>query len=275
MASSKNVRKSAFDASSTGDYAGPVTRSRSKALDRLQPQPTKEGELSTVISLDFLAKRKATNKDSSVSKDLENSNESSQTRTFSINSSPVMRNLRNKVPFSSFSPSSLEVMPVMMTNTSTMEEKTAEMEQRIILLTKSLEENDIKIATLMNKLEVEDSGESSHGLERPPGFTLKGENAKGDKGKGENSFKMPQPRPFTRSLIAKFRMKMRMLAMVVQTRLCHSWRNSNLELMKLNPCNPPSHQEKHSPKLLESQRYTLLLPTRSNKPKNVTRALQT
>ena len=42
----------------------------------------------------------------------------------------------------------------MMTNTSTMEEKMAETEQRVILLTKALEENDVKIATLTNKLEV-------------------------------------------------------------------------------------------------------------------------
>ena len=45
-------------------------------------------------------------------------------------------------------------MLVMMTNTSTMEEKMAEMEQKVILFTKALKENDVKIATLMNKLEV-------------------------------------------------------------------------------------------------------------------------
>ena len=75
-------------------------------------------------------------------------------------------------------------MPVMMTNTSTMEEKMAEMEQKVILFTKALEEKDIKIATLMNKLEVQDSGESSLGLEHPPSLALKGENARVDKGKG-------------------------------------------------------------------------------------------
>ena len=170
MASSKNIRKSVVDDSSADEYVGPITRSRSKAFDRLQPQPT--------ISLDFLANREATTKDSSASKDWQTSNESSPTKTFSINSSPVMRNLRSEVPLihpvSSFSPSSIEVMPVMMTNTSTMEEKMAEMEQRVILLTKALEEKDVKIATLMNKLEVQDSGESSLGPEHPPGFTLKG-----------------------------------------------------------------------------------------------------
>ena len=119
---------------------------------------------------------------------MEISNESSPTKTFSINFSLVMRNLRNEVPLthlvSSFSPSYIEVMPVMMTNTSTMEEKMAEMEQRVTLLTKAFEEKDVKIATLINKLELQDSGESSLGPEHPPDFTLKGENARGDKGKG-------------------------------------------------------------------------------------------
>ena len=53
-------------------------------------------------------------------------------------------------------------MSVMMINNSTMEEKIAEMEQRVILLTKVLEDKDLQIATLMNKLEVQDLGESSH-----------------------------------------------------------------------------------------------------------------
>ena len=132
--------------------------------------------------------REATTKDSIVSKDLEIDNESSTAKTFSNNSSHVMKSLRNEVhltrPVSSFHPLYLEVMPVMMTNTSTMEEKMAKMEQRVILLTKELEENDVKIATLRNKLEVQDSGESSLGPEYSPSFTLKGENARVDKGKG-------------------------------------------------------------------------------------------
>ena len=142
MASSKNVWKSVIDASNTDDYVGPVTRSRSKALDWLQPQPTKEGKLHTISSLDFLANRKATAKDSSISKDLEINNESSPTKTFYINSLPVMRNLRNEVPLthhvSLFSPSYLKVMPVMMTNTSTMEEKMAKMEQMVSFSQKHL-----------------------------------------------------------------------------------------------------------------------------------------
>ena len=42
----------------------------------------------------------------------------------------------------------------MMTNTTTMEEKMAKMEQKVILFTKALKEKNVKIATLMNKLEV-------------------------------------------------------------------------------------------------------------------------
>ena len=38
-----------------------------------------------------------------------------------------------------------------------------EMEQRVVLLTKALEDKDLQIATLMNKLEIQDFGESSHG----------------------------------------------------------------------------------------------------------------
>ena len=142
MAFRKNVRKSVVDASIANDYVSSITCSQSKALDRLQPQLTKQSKLHTIISLEFIANRKATAKDSSVSKDLKIDNESSLTKTFSINSSPVIRNLRNEVLLthlvSSFSPSYLEVMPVMMTNTSTMEEKMAKMEQRVSFSQKHL-----------------------------------------------------------------------------------------------------------------------------------------
>ena len=50
-----------------------------------------------------------------------------------------------------------------MTNTFTMEEKMVEMEQRVVHLTKALEDKDLQIAASMNKLEVQDLNESSHG----------------------------------------------------------------------------------------------------------------
>ena len=58
---------------------------------------------------------------------------------------------------------------------STMEEKMAEMEQRVVLFTKALKDKDLQIATLMNKLKVQDLGESSQGHK----FT----SAKDDKGR--------------------------------------------------------------------------------------------
>ena len=44
-----------------------------------------------------------------------------------------------------------------------MEEKMAKLEQRVVLLTKALEDKDLQIATLMNKLKIQDLGETSHG----------------------------------------------------------------------------------------------------------------
>ena len=51
-----------------------------------------------------------------------------------------------------------------------MEEKMAKMEQRVVLLTKTLEDKDLQIATLMNKLEILDLGELSHGHKFPSSF---------------------------------------------------------------------------------------------------------
>ena len=53
-------------------------------------------------------------------------------------------------------------MSVMMTNTANVEEKMAKMEHKVILLTKALEDKDLQIAPLMNKLKLQDLGESSH-----------------------------------------------------------------------------------------------------------------
>ena len=69
-------------------------------------------------------------------------------------------------------------MSHIMANTSTMEEKMVEMEQRIVFLTKTLEDKDLQIATLMNKLEILDLGELSHGYKFPSGFA----SMKDDKG---------------------------------------------------------------------------------------------
>ena len=49
----------------------------------------------------------------------------------------------------------------------------------VVILTKVLEDKDLQIATLMNKLEIQDHGESCHGPKFPFGFT----STKDDKGK--------------------------------------------------------------------------------------------
>ena len=62
-------------------------------------------------------------------------------------------------------------MSDMMTDTSTMEEKMAEMKQRVVLLIKALVDKDVQIANLMIKLKVQDLGESSHGHKFSSDFT--------------------------------------------------------------------------------------------------------
>ena len=74
----------------------------------------------------------------------------------SRDSSYVIGNPRDEFPFvhmDLLSPKSAsEVMSIMMTNTSIVEEKMVEIEQNIILLTKAITYRDLQIATLMNKL---------------------------------------------------------------------------------------------------------------------------
>ena len=60
-------------------------------------------------------------------------------------------------------------IPVMATNTTFVEEQLAEMARAIAKLTKTVEEKDMHIASLINKVEaqVQNTGESSHGLNHP------------------------------------------------------------------------------------------------------------
>ena len=72
---------------------------------------------------------------------------SSVTRSWSQDFSPINGNPKDEISCAHFkslsSPSSWEVVSVMMTNTSTMEEKMAEIEQKVVLLTKALEDKDL------------------------------------------------------------------------------------------------------------------------------------
>ena len=51
----------------------------------------------------------------------------------------------------------------MMTEATTVDEKITEMARAIAKLNKTVEEKDLQIATLMNKLEIQNRGESSNG----------------------------------------------------------------------------------------------------------------
>ena len=61
-------------------------------------------------------------------------------------------------------------MSVMATDTTSVEEQLAEMARAITKLTKTVDEKDMQIASLINKVEtqVQNSGDSSHGLNHPP-----------------------------------------------------------------------------------------------------------
>ena len=185
MASSKNIQASTITTSirlgstTTNNCIGAINRSQPKAHNQLQIQSTKEAKVQTIISLDPLTRNKVINKDISTLEHLKygGRSPSSFTRSWSPDFSPIKGNPKDKISRahskSLSSPSSWEVVSVMMTSTSTIEEKMAEMEQRVVLLTKALEDKDLQIATLMNKLELQDSGELSLGPEHPPDFTLK------------------------------------------------------------------------------------------------------
>ena len=166
MASSKNIQASTIATSTklgmanTNNCIGAINCSQPKANNQLQYQTTKEAKVQKIISLDPLTRNKVINKDISTLEHLKHGGKSHSSfiRSWSHDFFPIKGNPKDEISHAQFkslsSPSSWEVMSVMMTNTSNMEEKMAEMEQRVALLTKALEDKDLQIATLMNKLEV-------------------------------------------------------------------------------------------------------------------------
>ena len=91
----------------------------------------------------------------------------------------------------------------------------------------------------------------------------------------EDSFKITQLRPFTQSLVVKFKTKKEDVDHGGPSETLSSLEELQSRVDEVEPCNPPLHQKKCSPKLLKSQRCALFLPTCFNKPRNVMRALQT
>ena len=140
MASSKNIQVSTIAASTklgtttTNHCIGVINCSQPKANNQLQFQSTKEAKVQTIISLDPLTRNKVINKDISTLEYLKYGGKSpfSYIRSWLHDFSPIKGNPKDEIPRAHIktlsSPSSWEVVLVMMTNTSTMEEKMAEME---------------------------------------------------------------------------------------------------------------------------------------------------
>ena len=155
MAFSKNIQASTIATSTElgtttiNNCIGANNRSQPKAKNQLQAQSTKEAKVQTIISLDPLTRNNVINKDISTLKHLKygGKSPSSFTRSWSHGFSPIKGNPKDEISHAQFkslsSPSSWEVMSVMMTNTSNMEEKMVEMEQRVVFLTKALEDKDL------------------------------------------------------------------------------------------------------------------------------------
>ena len=138
-----------------------------KNLTKAQPQPK------TVISLDSLGVGRHTSKSVRdmplVSKDSTargNSSYSAPDAGLSTDSqSGSSPGSPRRATSSAFSEDSSRIiaMPAMMTETAIVDERIVAMERAISKLTKTVEEKDLQIATLMNKLEVHNYGESSNG----------------------------------------------------------------------------------------------------------------
>uniref|UniRef100_A0A2N9ILM6 Uncharacterized protein n=1 Tax=Fagus sylvatica TaxID=28930 RepID=A0A2N9ILM6_FAGSY len=180
----KTTTKNVGGSTSSSTSTGPMTRNRSKAmglptaqrtagetstrnLTKAQPQPK------TVISLDTLGAGRRTSK--SVG-DTPLASEDSTARGNSSYSAPDAESSTDsqsgsspgsprKATTSAFSEDSSRTiaMPAMMTETAVVDERIVAMERAISKLTKTVEEKDLQIATLMNKLEVHNHGESSNG----------------------------------------------------------------------------------------------------------------
>uniref|UniRef100_A0A2N9H4I7 Ty3-gypsy retrotransposon protein n=1 Tax=Fagus sylvatica TaxID=28930 RepID=A0A2N9H4I7_FAGSY len=162
----KTTTKNVGGSTSSSTSTSPMTRNRSKAMGlpttqrtteeasmknitKAQPQPK------TVISLDTLGAGRRTSKSSS---------------TRALRSQVPLPGSPRRATSSAFSKDSSRIiaMPAMMTETAIVDERIVAMERAISKLTKTVEEKDLQIATLMNKLEVHNHGESSNGPVHQP-----------------------------------------------------------------------------------------------------------
>ena len=180
----KTTTKNVGGSTSSSTSIGPMTRNRRKAmglpttqrtvgeastknLTKAQPQPK------TVISLNTLGAGKRTSKsvgdtplileDSTARGNSSYSAPDAELSTDSQSGSSL-GSPRRATSFA-FSEDSSRVIAIlaMMTETAMVDERIVAMERAILKLTKTVEEKDLQIATLMNKLEVHNHGESNNG----------------------------------------------------------------------------------------------------------------
>ena len=180
----KNAAKSVGGSISSSTSTGLMTRNKAKAMELFTSQEA-DGKApmtklinaltqrKTFISLSTLraGKHTITEKENStfLLEDLVTGGKSSysalktkSSTTLCLGSSPGSS---QEITSSIFSGSSSRTIftSAMMTEATTVDEKIAEMGCAIAKLTKTVEEKDLQIATLMNKLEIQNQGESSNG----------------------------------------------------------------------------------------------------------------
>ncbi|KAH7840531.1 hypothetical protein Vadar_018136 [Vaccinium darrowii] len=180
----KNV---ALVTNSSSPSTGPMTRSKARAT----VIPTNQGVAPKVLQSKYqpvatLLKKK---KDEEGSQKLPSIAENSVSGSLSPRPSRSVSDANSSTgPHSGSSPSSpkrLELsgrsnssysmgMQVMTTGAATVEEQLATMARAIEKLTKTVEEKDLQIASLMNKLEGQNVGDTSQDASHPPGFTPQG-----------------------------------------------------------------------------------------------------
>ncbi|KAH7847700.1 hypothetical protein Vadar_029231 [Vaccinium darrowii] len=174
----KNVTV-ATNSSSTS--TGPLTRSKAKATTI----PASKGVAPTVLQGKYqpVATLPTKEKDEEGSQKLPANAENSISESLSPHPSRSVSDADSSTGSHSGSSPSLPkrsessysvAMQAMTTVAPTVEKQLATMARAIKKLTKTVEEKDLQIASLMNKLEAQNVGDTSQDASRPPGFTPQG-----------------------------------------------------------------------------------------------------
>ncbi|KAF7142225.1 hypothetical protein RHSIM_Rhsim05G0112700 [Rhododendron simsii] len=187
----KNTSKNATVAKNSGSTStGPATRSKAKATviitdqgakPKVNPAKVPLGKRQGVATL-------AAKKEEEGSEKLPSNSESSMSASSPLPTHSVSDADSSTGSHSGSSPSSPKslgspiqsdasysmAMQAMATDAATVEEQLATMARAIEKLTKTVEDKDLQIASLMNKLEAQNMEGTSHDASHPPGFTPKG-----------------------------------------------------------------------------------------------------